>query len=198
MSDGTAPWPGTGRLRVFVIGADRGFSTFGYVVFELFEDREVVVEVGVIETKKSAKKTGTLAASDDHRRGQEIVGALTDVFDRYNPVAAAAEATSLPRNSSSAHKIGIGGGVWLTLLCQRDVPLSEGSPQAIKKKLCGKATASKVEIQEEMERRYPGQFDEFKVKYARGKWEHGFDAGAAVVACLDSDVFKMARQLVRR
>lgn len=184
-------------MNVYVIGADRGFSAFGYTIVELRKTDEVIVQVGVIETQKDSKKRGTLAASDEHRRGQEIASDLTQLFDHYEPVAAAAEASSLPRNSSSAHKIGIAGGVWLTLLYQRNIPLSEGSPQAIKKKLCGKATASKEEIQKELERRYPGQFDEFKAEYAKGKWEHGFDATAAVVACLDSDVFKMARQLVR-
>jgi len=182
---------------VFVIGADRGFAKFGYAVFELTAVGERVVKVGVIETKKDAKKKVVLAASDNHRRGQEIYGELAGVFDLFRPVAGAAESTSLPRNSSSAHKIGIADGVWITLLALHGTPLTEASPQAIKKKLCGKATVTKKMVQDTMEARYPGQFDKFKEKCPAGQWEHGFDAAATVVACLDSDVFKMARQLVR-
>jgi Holliday junction resolvasome RuvABC endonuclease subunit len=185
-------------MSVYVIGTDRGFAKFGYSIFELTPTGERVVEVHVIETKKDSKKKEVLAASDNHRRGQQIYGELSSVFNDYKLWAAAAESTSLPRNSSSAHKIGIADGIWLALLAMHNIPLAEASPQAIKVKLCGKATASKAYVEGALERRYPGQFDKFKVGYPKGKWEHGFDAAASIVACLDSDVFKMARQFVGR
>lgn len=184
-------------MSVYVIGADRGFATFGYAVFELRKTDEVVAEIGVIETKKSAKKTGTLASSDHHRRTGELYEGLGDVFRRFNIMAAAAEATSLPRNASASYKVGRGDATFAAVLIVSAIPLSEASPQAIKKVLCGKATASKEDIQKELERRYSGQFEAFKLEYAKSKWEHGFDAAAAVVACLNSQVFLMARQLVQ-
>ena len=198
MSDGTAPWPGTGRLRVFVIGADRGFSAFGYALFELLDTSERVVRVGVIETKKATKKANVLASSDNHRRTGELHRAMDVVLSSYGRVfAAAAESTSLPRNAGASYKIGRADGVYAVALITRNIPLAEASPQAVKKALCGKASASKQEVQKALEKLYPGQFDEFKAEYAKGKWEHGFDAAAAVVACLNSQVFLMARQLVQ-
>jgi crossover junction endodeoxyribonuclease RuvC len=185
-------------MSVFVIGADRGFSAFGYALFELFKTTEVLVEAGVIETKKANKKANVLASSDNHRRTQELWEALEDIFGRYESIyAAAAESTSLPRNAGASYKIGRADSVYAVNLISRAIPLAEASPQAVKKALCGKASVSKQEVQRALERMYPGQFDEFKAEYAKGKWEHGFDAAAAVVACLNSQVFLMARQLVR-
>ena len=186
-------------MSVFVVGADRGFSKFGWAVFELIETNEIVVDVGVIETKKANKKANVLASSDNHRRTQELFQALDWIFARYGRVfAAAAESTSLPRNAGASYKIGRADCAYAIVLITRNIPLAEASPQIIKKQLCGTTSASKEEVQRALEQRYPGQFDEFKRKYPQGKWEHGFDAAAAVVACLNSQVFLMARQLVRR
>jgi len=185
------------RTYVYVIGADRGFAKFGYAVFALTPDGEKVVEVEVIKTQKDAKKRQTLAASDNHRRTQEIYFALSKIVSGGLIVAAASEASSLPRNASTSYKLGRADGAWTSVLTQYSIPLAEASPQAIKKALCGNNSASKVEVQAALEKRYPDQFDDFKKKYPKGMWEHGFDAAASIVACLDSDIFKMARQFVR-
>jgi len=182
---------------VYVIGADRGFAKFGYAVFQLTPEGEKVVEVEVIKTQKDAKKQHTLAASDNDRRTREIYVALSKVVKGGLIVAAASEASSLPRNASTAYKLGRADGAWTSILTQYNIPLAEASPQAIKKKVCGDKSAPKVAVQAALEDRYPGQFDEFRTKYPKGMWEHGFDAAASIVACLDSDIFIMARQLIR-
>lgn len=182
--------------NVYVIGVDRGFATFGVAVFELLEDAERVVQVDVLETKKSPKKLATLASSDNHRRNQELYTGLRELLSYYPVYAAAAESTSLPRNSRAAYLIGRSDATWAGLLFEKEIPLAELSPQAIKKRLCGRSNATKAEIQRELERWYPGQFDEFKGAYAKGKWEHGFDAAAALVACLPGDIMLMARKML--
>lgn len=187
----------------FAIGVDRGLAHFGYAVFQILPQGEKVIEVGVVETKKSDKKKGTLASADAHRRSQELYWALNRLLGVYVLVSlggvlrvSAAEATSLPRNASAAYKVGRAEGVWSALLSKFNLPQAEASPQAIKKCVCGRPNASKEEVAQALEKRYPGQFRAFQKAVPASKREHGYDAAAALVTCLDSEVFKTVRRML--
>jgi Holliday junction resolvasome RuvABC endonuclease subunit len=186
-------------MTIYVWGTDPGFANFGVTVWRLLPDAEDLVYATVIKTRPEKKKGNVLKSDDHHRRNKIITGALVGIFGNWLPVAVAAESVSLPRNSSSSYMIGRGWGALSTLLVTNgDIPLTQASPQAIKKRVCGKGTASKKEVQEAIERRYPGQFDAFKADVPKGDWEHVFDGAGAMVTSLDSEVFKMARQMAAR
>ena len=82
-------------------------------------------------------------------------------------------------------------------VCCCQLPLVQLSPQGIKKKLCGKNSATKEEIRGVLLERYSGAFDAFMSSVPKGQWEHGFDAASSIVATLDSDVLRAVRGLVR-
>lgn len=185
----------TQRHDIHVLGADPGFASFGYCMLELTTTGERPIETGVLRTAKDNRKRNTLVADDNHRRCQELFGALQSVLNERHVILVCSESPSLPRNASVSHKQGIAYGVLGTTLAVDNIPLSQASPQRIKKILCGEQTASKEDVQRALEERYPGAFDRFKAEYPRGQWEHGFDAAAALVACLGSDVVTLARRL---
>lgn len=187
---------------VCILGVDPGFASFGFGVVRLLPDGEEVGRVDVIRTSKSAKKKNVKAADDNFQRAQAIATVLHDVVKEYEPLAIAAEAASWPRNASASAKVAMAWGLLADLCLIYQLPMVQASPQEIKKALCGNKSATKVAIQTKLEALYPGQFDDFKGRFPakkppqpNGQWEHGFDAVGAVVACLDSDVVKMARGL---
>lgn len=180
-------------MSVCVLGCDPGFASFGYGVMELLPDREKVIEVNVIRTKKDTKKKTVLAADDNFRRARAIGAALHSVLEQHQPMAIAAESMSFPRNASVAAKMAMSWGVMASLSEQFGIPVVQASPQRIKKLLCGTSSASKEEMQDALRRRYKGEFFPFQKAIPKGQWEHGFDAVGSVVACLDSDILMMAR-----
>jgi Holliday junction resolvasome RuvABC endonuclease subunit len=179
---------------VCVLGVDPGFASFGWCVMLLLPQGEQVLETEVIRTEKSSKKQNVRAADDDFRRSQEIALVLQNVVKRWRPQAVAAEAFSSPRNASAAAKVARAWGVLAGLCVASKLPLVQASPQDIKKVLCQNKTATKEQVQEVLKVRYPDGFLSFTQRVPKGKWEHGFDAAGAVVACLETDVFRMARR----
>lgn len=181
----------------FVIGLDPGFASFGYGVLEVTATGTRVDQVGVLHTKKSGVKQNVLAADDNFCRAREISEMLRRLLsgqmDRGQPLVLAAESMSFPRNSSSAAKVAMAWGVLAALSEGWQLPLVQASPQKIKQVICEDRKASKESLQDALMRRYPGQFDEFVARTPSGQWEHGFDAVGVAVACLSSDVVRIAR-----
>ena len=179
--------------EVYIIGTDPGFASFGLSVIRLTPKSEEVVETLVIRTQKSVKKLNVKAVDDNFRRAQAIAAALYEIVNKWKPMALTAESMSFPRNSSAASKVAMVWGI-LALLCNIfQLPMVQATPQEIKKRLCDNKSATKEQIRVALERMYPGQFDPFKDSTAAGQWEHGFDAAGSVVACMDTDVLRMAR-----
>ena len=85
----------------------------------------------------------------------------------------------------------MGWGVVAALTTIRDLPVLHASPQAIKKAVVGKKSASKTEIIEAIQARHP----EIVWPEAKGMHEHIADSVGAVIACFDSDVLKMVRRV---
>lgn len=180
-------------MSVFVLGIDPGFARCGVAIVELAPLSERVRSVAVIETSPSSKKIGVLATDDNFRRGRELAGRLTTIVESFKPAVIAAESMSFPRDSSSAAKVAMCWGVLCAIAYRYNLPLIQASPKQIKKVLCGVSTASKSEVQSALIERYSSAFDRFTSDYPFTKREHGFDAVGAVVACLDSEVIRMAR-----
>lgn len=183
--------------EVYVLGLDPGFASFGYSVLRFTPEGEEVVAVNVIRTKKTGKKRNVLASDDNFRRARAIASVLREVVVGFQPRALAAEALSLPRNASAAAKVAMSWGILADIVEEFQIPLVQQSPQGIKKTLCGKVSATKVEVQEVVMKRYPGAFQPFMDATPKGQWEHGFDSVSAVLATIDSDVLRAVRGATR-
>ena len=181
--------------EVYILGVDPGFASFGWCIVHLLPQGEEVMKVDVIRTEKSTKKKNVKASDDDFHRSQEIATVLHEVVKMWKPRAVAAEAMSFTRNASSAAKVARVWGVLADLCFVYSLPMTQASPQEIKKVLCGDKAATKEQVQQALETRYQHDFLLFTQQVPKGQWEHGFDAAGAVVACLDTDVLKMARRM---
>lgn len=186
--------------RMFVLGVDPGFASVGYAVVELFPSGEQVLETRVFRTAKSDAKLNTLAADDTVRRTREIAKDLEQMLERLmncegdrRLVAICAEAMSYPRNAVVAAKMAMTWGVLAANAERRNLALVQASPQQVKKAVCGTGSASKDEVATALVTRYreiPGI-----AELPRTLREHAYDALAAVVCCLGSEVVRMARAL---
>lgn len=184
-----------------VLGIDPGFASCGVAVVELRPQGEIIRSIDVLRTQKSDKKQKVLASDDNFRRARRLSSMLMALFERNPSICAiAVESMSFPRSASNAAKMAMCWGVIASISVDRGLAVVQASPKEIKKALCGKATASKVEVQTQINKRYSGSADviaEFESEYPTSQHEHGFDALGAIVACLDSDVIRMARGISR-
>lgn len=176
-----------------VLGLDLGLASFGCAVVDLTNDSERLVEVSTMTTEKSAKKRGTLVADDDIRRIREICRWLSDKVVMYSPVAICAELPSGSKGARAAQALGAGKAIVAALSFNSSLPLAACSPVQLKKSVTGSGSASKEDISNALVKRF-GQ-----IKWPKNKthMEHAADALGAVVACLESDVIKMARKMSR-
>lgn len=177
---------------MMVLGVDGGLASFGWALVEIQDDVRLK-ECGVIKTEKSNRKRNVLASDDNVDRARIIAKFLRGLAT-VPCVAICAEAMSFPRSSSVAGKMSIAWGVLIGFAVQHDIPIAQASPQQIKKSVCGDKTASKLDVQAAMLKRFGVTvLDHVK----RADREHAADACAAVLACLDSDIIRMARQMSR-
>ena len=197
--------------NTILIGIDSGFASIGYAALA-FPPRLDATAVrcdafGVFETRKSPKKLHLLATEDNLRRARDIAEFYDALFTRLqsddrNVVAGAClEAMSWPRNAGATAKMGIAYGVLAAVAARHRIPLLQASPQAIKKKLCGRRDASKLDIEAVVRSRVTHMsvdgardFSSFADQIPKSKREHCFDAAAAVFACCDAEPIQFMRR----
>jgi crossover junction endodeoxyribonuclease RuvC len=178
---------------MIIVGCDCGLANFGLAVVELDATSERVIALEVMRTRPTAKKHRVLAADDAVRRVRLLSGRLLALIGEHGPVAFCAEAMSSPRSASSAAKLAMSWGALATVAEVAGLPVVAASPQAIKVAVAGNGAASKLDVQAGLIERF-GDAEMFDA-INRGEREHAADALAAVVACLDSDVIRLARRL---
>jgi crossover junction endodeoxyribonuclease RuvC len=175
-----------------VLGIDPGFASTGVALVELRPDGERVVSLQIVRTAKAAKKQQLMATEDNLDRARKIAEALGRLLEGVDAVAA--EAMSFPRSASVAAKMAMSWGVLAALSHHRRIPVVQASPQRIKKAVTGLTNAGKPEVQAALAARYP-ETVAMAARLPATAMEHPFDALAAVVAALDSEVFRMARRM---
>lgn len=175
---------------MIVLGIDGGFASLGLSVVDLQPDQERLLDVWVVRTEKSAKKLGVRSGDDTARRARELAHHVELAITSRQPGALALEAPSWPRNAGVAAKIGVAFGVVFALAEKHHLPLVMASPQDVKLAVVGSKTATKDDVIAAVERRFP----DVTWPSTRSLWEHAADAVGVVVACLDSDVLRMARR----
>ena len=185
---------------LYVLGIDPGFANVGYAVTRLTKDGVEPVAMGLIQTKKSDKKLNVLSSDDNFRRGKEIARSLKDIVEQPPGgegkfIAICAEKKSFPRNASSAAKVAYCWGILCLLSVYTGLPVLSASPQEIKLALCGKANASKIEIQAACNRSFSWDITELVRGITKSTLEHPYDGLAAVLACSDSETLCLARRM---
>ena len=149
---------------------------------------EMVLELAVIRTEPSSKKRGVRATDDNVERARLLARELDARLFAETPAAICVEAQSWPRNASAAIKVGIAWGVIVSASEAWGIPMLQVTPMGLKKAVTGSKTATKQEVQRALERRWPGEI------HWPAYREHAADALGAIVACLDDDLLRMARQ----
>lgn len=175
-----------------LLGIDPGFSSVGWAIVEHHPDAGVrLVSLGVMRTKKATRKQNVLAAADNFRRAQEIGRELGALMLSARVDVVCAEAMSFPRSSSVAAKMAMCWGV-LAQLCETlSLPLTQASPQQIKRSVTGNAAASKDDVAAALSLRFPDTVA-LVASVPASLHEHAHDAVGAIVACLESDVVRAA------
>jgi len=150
-----------GGHDLVVMGVDPGFASTGVVVLRQGAGGVDCIFSGVVATKKAEKKSrgGLRVTNDDLRRYTEIFERMDNIFDRYNPTALGVEAY-MPgfrgkndqgfRGGGAATKtLGVYGGLIFWGLA-RGMYVSPSLPLDLKRRFCGKQSASKIEVEKAM------------------------------------------------
>jgi Holliday junction resolvasome RuvABC endonuclease subunit len=152
------------------------------------------MDAGLIRTKKEDKKKRILDNEDSFARTREIASALIDLVLAYKVNLITFEAFSVPKKSSPQNlvKIGFPYAVLATIAAYDDLAAIMMTPQEVKKANCGKAGASKEEVQEVVSKKFAGHpgVEKFLEEVAPSQHNHIWDALGAYVAAGRSDVMR--------
>lgn len=182
---------------IYALGLDPGFTAFGWSVVRLYPNREELVALGVLRTKKGDAK---LKRDDDHRRCAELARGLLEVTGQWRPSVICAEAlTHVPQRPGKPAPIlavSKGARVWglVDMLAEvYQVALLQVAATTIKKATTGNAKASKLEVQEALDERFGGAVSAALSSIrAKTKHEHPVDATGAVIACRNHESVRLA------
>lgn len=179
---------------ITVLGIDGGLANMGWAVVRLDPVGETVLAMGVIRTEKSDRKRKVLASDDTDRRAAEIANQLVQLRNEYLFRAVCSESMSFPRSSSVAAKLGVARGVVAAFAAAYRLPMVAESPQGIKKAVAGQKNASKEQVGGALWGRYGTRtLCALLDGVPESHQEHPYDALAAIVACLSSDVLVTLR-----
>lgn len=158
--------------------------------------REQVLRFGAILTKPSSKKKHIYTGDDNRRRTEEIATFLaTALTPKEGPVSIiCAEEFVYHRGIKASAKVGLAWGSLITRALDRGIPLLEASPQQIKVATHGTNSATKAEVEDALVARYGTLLRSHLVDLPKGQHEHAYDAIGAVVACLNDNLIRIARQ----
>lgn len=184
----------------YILGIDPGFASVGVAVVALGDTpaNDCPIKLDVIRTKKADTKRKVRASDDNLGRAKEIAAELQKILTLYPASLICAETMSYPRNAAAAAKMAICWGVLAAIAQQRHIPITQASPQEVKKALCGRKDASKEEVQDALQTMFPAMLtgkDNLCARIPASVQEHPYDALAAVIACRDSEVFLLARRM---
>ncbi len=127
-----------------IIGIDPGLATTGWAVVD-FDGRNSikVVDFGVIETKKGLELGDRLS---------EIYVDLREILEEFKPEIASVEFLIFCNNAKTAMKVGEARGVVLLALNSFGLRVYEYSPLQVKNSISGYGSATKMQVQENVQR----------------------------------------------
>ena len=119
-----------------IIGIDPGLARVGYGIIDVKNEKKVLLDCGVIETKKEKREEYRLF---------EIFKDLNELIDHWNPDVAAVEKFFFYRSSTTISVVQA-RGVIMMVLASKNIHVSEYSPAQIKLTIAGSGKASKKEV----------------------------------------------------
>jgi crossover junction endodeoxyribonuclease RuvC len=122
-----------------IIGIDPGLASTGWGIVEYEKNRIKYLAHGCIETE---------AAQPRPERLFFIYRRINEVLDTYAPGEAAIETLYFGRNVTSAIAVAEARGVLSLAMAERNLPLAEFTPHAIKQAVVGVSRAEKEQVQE--------------------------------------------------
>jgi len=130
-----------------LIGFDPGLRNTGWGVIATDGYRLKHVGDGVVRTDAGLSLAERLV---------QLHTGLTDVLARFNPQEAAVEETFVNSNAVSTLKLGQARGIALLVPASRGIPVSEYTPNQVKKTVVGSGHAAKEQIQMMVRTLLPG------------------------------------------
>jgi len=124
---------------MIVTGIDPGLARLGYGVIRVDRGSTVPVCYGCIETPAGARPAERLL---------KIYTGLQSLFDRYPPDTLATEKLFFSRNITSAMGVSEVRGIVLLAAEQRQIPVTEYTPNQIKQAITGSGRADKAQVQQ--------------------------------------------------
>ena len=121
-----------------IIGIDPGLARVGYGIIEIQNEKKILLDCGVIETKKEKK---------EEYRLYEIFNDLNALINHWKPNVAAVEKFFFYKSSTTISVVQA-RGVIMMVLASNKIKVSEYSPAQIKLTIAGSGKASKKEVLE--------------------------------------------------
>ena len=125
---------------MIVIGIDPGIARVGYGVIEVNNRQTGPVCYGCIETSGKDQSTS--------ERLLQIYTEAAAVIEKYPPTHIAMEKLFFTRNITSAMSVSEARGVLLLLAEQKNIPVTEYTPNQVKQAITGSGRADKRQMQE--------------------------------------------------
>lgn len=184
-----------------IAGLDPGIAWFGVAVFDaMMLDGRVslgMVAGRCIRTVKSDRKRKASSADDDFHRAKRVACELRGAFERHDVGMLIAEERSFPRGAAAIKSMAGAWGIIAALSDSMGLPVVAIPPKQLKLGLCGRAGASKDEVEAEVVRRFPLARGIADIDIDAGaNNNHFFDAaGAAICGINHDEVLAWARGL---
>jgi crossover junction endodeoxyribonuclease RuvC len=128
---------------VIIIGIDPGLATVGFGIIRKEKNSMIPISYGCIKT--SAKK-------QNPERLLEIYNELNILFERYSPSEVAIEKLFFTNNITSAMDVSEARGIIFLAAQQKNIPVTEYTPNQIKQAITGSGRADKKQMQEMIKR----------------------------------------------
>ena len=120
-----------------ILGIDPGTVVMGFGVVERVGSELRLVDLGSVKfaaSKESVERLG------------DILAAVEELLDRFQPTALAVEAPFFGKNVQSMLKLGRAQGVVLSAGLRRGLTVAEYPPAVVKRRISGRGAASKEQL----------------------------------------------------
>lgn len=128
-----------------ILGIDPGTVVMGFGVVERVGSELRLVDLGSVKfaaSKESVERLG------------DILAAVEELLDRFEPTALAVEAPFFGKNVQSMLKLGRAQGVVLSAGLRRGLTVAEYPPAVVKRRISGRGAASKEQLSGFLESMY--------------------------------------------
>ena len=129
-----------------VLGIDPGLRNMGWGIIEVAGSKMTHVANGICKSD----------GADLGGRLRSLYDQLTQVFETYQPVAAAVEQTFVNKDGASTLKLGQARGIAMLVPAQAGLTVGEYAPNAVKKTVVGVGHADKAQVAHMVKVQLPG------------------------------------------